>query len=44
MNCVDPQAYLVDVLTRIVDGHPMSRLDKLLPFACLKPAPAMAVA
>jgi len=44
MNGVDPQAYLADVLTRIVDRHPMSRLDKLLPFAYLKPAPAKAVA
>ena len=36
MNGVDPQAYLADVLTRIVDRHPMSRLDQLLPFAYVK--------
>ncbi len=26
-----PYAYLHDVLTRMVDGHPVSRLDELLP-------------
>ena len=31
LNGVDPQAYLGDVITRIVDGHPQSRLDDLLP-------------
>jgi len=29
---VDPYAYLADVITRIVDGHPNSRLDELLPW------------
>jgi transposase len=33
MNDVDPQAYLCDVLTKIVARHPMSRIDELLPFA-----------
>jgi hypothetical protein len=33
MNGVDPQAYLRDVLTKIVARHPMSRIDELLPFA-----------
>ena len=33
MNAVDPQAYLRDVLTKIVARHPMSRIDELLPFA-----------
>ena len=33
MNAVDPQAYLRDVLAKIVARHPMSRLDELLPFA-----------
>jgi transposase len=43
MNDVDPQTYFVDVLIRIVDRHPMSRLNKLLPFAYVKPVPAKAV-
>jgi transposase len=43
MNGVDPQAYRADVLTRIVDRHPMSRLDELLPFAYVKPTHANAV-
>ena len=33
MNDVDPQAYLADVLVKIVNRHPMSRIDALLPFA-----------
>ncbi|WP_139333912.1 IS66 family transposase [Bosea sp. TND4EK4] len=33
LNGVDPQAYLVDVITRIVAGHPQSQLDDLLPWA-----------
>jgi hypothetical protein len=30
---VDPYAYLAETITRIVDGHPNSRLDELLPWA-----------
>ena len=30
---VDPHAYLADVITRIVNGHPNSRIDELLPWA-----------
>jgi hypothetical protein len=30
---IDPQAYLADVLTRLVNLWPMSRLDELLPGA-----------
>ncbi len=33
LNDVDPQAYLADVINRIVQAHPMSRLDELLPWA-----------
>ena len=33
LNGVDPQAYLADVLTRIVGGHRNSRIDDLLPWA-----------
>ncbi len=33
MNGVDPQAYLRDILTKIVARHPMDRIDELLPFA-----------
>ncbi len=33
MNGVDPQAYLREVLAKIVARHPMSRIDELLPFA-----------
>ncbi len=30
---VDPQAYLADVLTRIVNGHLARDIDELLPWA-----------
>ncbi|MFC3673906.1 IS66 family transposase [Ferrovibrio xuzhouensis] len=43
LNAVDPQAYLADVITRIVAGHPQSQLDELLPWA-YAPAPLKAVA
>ena len=33
LNGVEPQTYLADVISRIVDGHPQSRLDELLPWA-----------
>lgn len=29
---VEPQAYLADVITSIVEGHPQRRLDDLLPW------------
>jgi hypothetical protein len=31
LNHVEPHAYLCDVLQRMIDGHPINRLDKLLP-------------
>uniref|UniRef100_UPI002915C493 IS66 family transposase n=1 Tax=Bradyrhizobium sp. SZCCHNS1054 TaxID=3057301 RepID=UPI002915C493 len=33
LNGVEPYTYLRDVLTRMVDGHPVNRLDALLPWA-----------
>jgi len=30
MNDVDPLAYLTDVLTKLVDGWPMSRIELML--------------
>ena len=33
----DPYAYLADVISKIFNGHPNSRIDELLPWAC--PAP-----
>jgi transposase len=32
LNTVEPYAYLRDVLQRMVDGHPINRLDELLPW------------
>ena len=36
MNDVDPQAWLADVLDKIANRHPMSRIDELLPWAYIK--------
>ena len=33
MNHVDPQAWLADVLDKIANRHPMSKIDELLPWA-----------
>ena len=32
LNNVEPFAYLKNVLERMTDGHPMNRLDDLLPW------------
>jgi hypothetical protein len=44
LNAIDPQAYLADVITKIVNGHPNSRIDELLPSACVINQPMKAVA
>jgi len=44
LNHVDPYAYLDDVITRIVNGHPQSRIDDLLPWAYPAAATLRAVA
>jgi len=33
LNAIDPQGYLTDVITRIVNGHPNSQIDDLLPWS-----------
>jgi transposase len=33
LNAVDPEAYLADVLTRLVNRHPASQIDLLMPWA-----------
>lgn len=32
LNAIDPEAYLTDVITRIVQGHPQSQIDALMPW------------
>lgn len=32
LNGVEPYAYLTNVLTRMVEGHPAAKLDELLPW------------
>jgi len=33
LNDVEPQAYIEDVITKLINGHLQSRLDELLPWA-----------
>ena len=33
LNGVDPQTYLTEVISKIVNGHPNNRIDELLPWA-----------
>jgi transposase len=42
LNDVEPFAYLKDVLERMSSGHPMSRLDELLPWNWASPVVAAA--
>jgi hypothetical protein len=32
LNGLDPQAYLADVFARLIGGHPVNRIDELLPW------------
>ena len=32
LSDIDPQAYITSVITRIVDGHPQSQIDQLMPW------------
>jgi hypothetical protein len=41
---VDPQTYLADVITKIVNGHPNSQIDELLPWAYIAVPALKAVA
>jgi transposase len=42
LNGVNPRAWLADTLTKLVNRWPVSRLDNLMPWACVKAAPAAA--
>jgi hypothetical protein len=42
--CGEPQAYLADVITRIVEGHPPRYFDELLPWASSSASTLQAVA
>ena len=44
LNAVEPLGYLTDVLTRIVNEHPNSRIDDLLPWAYIAGPGLQAVA
>jgi len=34
LNNVNPEAYLRDTLTKIAEGHPINRIDELMPWRC----------
>jgi len=38
LNDVNPQTYMTDSLTRLVNGWPQDRIDELMPWCC-KPEP-----
>jgi transposase len=40
LNAVDPQAYLAEVLTKLVNLWPDNRLDELMPWNCARPPAA----
>ena len=44
LNSVDPHTYLSDTITKIVNGHPNSGIDELLPWAYAKQQSLKAVA
>ncbi|BBU64271.1 hypothetical protein MSC49_42060 (plasmid) [Methylosinus sp. C49] len=44
LNGVDPQAYMTDFLTKMVDGHLASKLDELMPWAYATPIALKVVA
>jgi len=37
LNGVEPQAYVTNLLTRLVNGWPQARIDELMPWASAKP-------
>lgn len=43
INDVEPQAYIEDVMTKLINGHLQSRLDELPPWA-YAPRPLAAAA
>jgi len=44
LNSVDPQAYLASVLSRLVNGWPMRKINELMPWAYAASQNATAVA
>ena len=33
LNDINPEAYLRDTLSRIADGHPINRIEELMPWS-----------
>lgn len=34
LNDIDPQAYITSIISRIVEGHPQSQIEQLMPWNC----------
>ena len=40
MNDINPETYLRDTLAKIAEGHPISRIDELMPWSMVtRPGP-----
>jgi transposase len=37
LNGLNPEAYLRNILAKIADGHPINRIDELLPWRLVPP-------
>jgi transposase len=38
LNGLNPEVYLRDILVKIADGHPISRIDELVPWRMIPAA------
>jgi len=39
LNGINPEIYLKDILTRIAEGHPINRIDELMPWQMTSATP-----
>ena len=40
LNCANPDAYLKDTLAKVAKGHPINKIDQLMPWQMSSPAAA----
>jgi hypothetical protein len=39
LNGINPETYLKEILTRIAEGHPINRIDELMPWRITSTTP-----